>query len=76
MRVNGTDVLFRHLIEFSDSGEKIGVEALEDSILILGHALPLGEPVVAQGPFVMNTAQEIREAYRDYQDGKFGSWES
>ena len=61
----------RHLIEFSNTGEEIAVEALEDSILILGHALPFNEPVVARGPFVMNTQQQIYEAYQDYQAGKF-----
>lgn len=74
LNVNGTEVNLRHLVEFGNSGEKIEVEALEDSILILGHALPFHEPIVAQGPFVMNTQQQIQEAYRDYQAGKFGSW--
>lgn len=74
LNVNGSEVMFRNLVEFSNSGEKIEVEALEDSILILGHALPFNEPMVAQGPFVMNTQQQIQEAYADYQAGKFGSW--
>lgn len=74
--VNGKQVPFRNLVEFTNSGEKLLVEATEDSILILGHALPFREPMVAQGPFVMNTQQEIYQAYQDYQDGKFGSWES
>ena len=32
---------------------------------------PLGEPVVARGPFVMNTHGQIAEAYADYRAGKF-----
>lgn len=74
LKVNGTEVVFRHLVEFGNSENKIEVEALEDSILILGHAVPFNEPMVAQGPFVMNTQQQIQEAYLDYQAGKFGSW--
>lgn len=74
LNVNGTEVMFRNLVEFDNSGQKIEVEALEDSILILGHALPFNEPMVAQGPFVMNTQKQIQEAYADYQAGKFGSW--
>jgi redox-sensitive bicupin YhaK (pirin superfamily) len=74
LTVNGTEVLFRNLVEFDNSGQKIEVEAIENSILILGQALPFNEPMVAQGPFVMNTQKQIQEAYADYQAGKFGSW--
>jgi redox-sensitive bicupin YhaK (pirin superfamily) len=74
--VNGKHVPFRNLVEFSNTGEKLQIEAKEDSILILGHALPFHEPMVAQGPFVMNTQQEIYQAYQDYQEGKFGTWNS
>ncbi|MFN3996668.1 pirin family protein [Algoriphagus sp.] len=74
LNVNGTAVMFRNLVEFENSGQKIEVEAIEDSILILGHALPFNEPMVAQGPFVMNTQKQIQEAYQDYEAGKFGSW--
>ncbi|HYH15080.1 MAG TPA: pirin-like C-terminal cupin domain-containing protein [Flavisolibacter sp.] len=42
--------------------------------MLLGHAKPHNEPVVAHGPFVMNTQEEIRKAYVDYQQGKFGVW--
>lgn len=74
--VNGKQIPFRNLVEFTNSGEKLIVEAIEDSILIFGHALPFREPMVAQGPFVMNTQEEIIQAYQDYQDGKFGTWNS
>jgi redox-sensitive bicupin YhaK (pirin superfamily) len=72
--VNDTPVPFRNLVEFQNSGYTLNIKALEDSILILGHALPFNEPVVAQGPFVMNTQEQIYEAYQDYQEGKFGNW--
>ena len=75
LSVNGEEIMFRNLVEFTNSGENLAVEALEESILILGHAAPFNEPMVAQGPFVMNTQQQIYEAYQDYQAGKFGSWE-
>lgn len=63
-----------HLAEFNHDADAIRIHAKEESIVLFGHAKPLNEPVVAQGPFVMNTEQEIHEAYRDYQLGKFGSW--
>lgn len=62
-----------HLAELNDDGDAVQVEADGEAVLLLGHAEPLNESVVAHGPFVMNTAEEIRQAIRDYQDGKLGS---
>lgn len=76
VNVNGDTVEKLHLVEFTNEGEQVEVEALEDSYILFGHALPYNEPVVAHGPFVMNTEAEIHQAYRDYQAGKMGSWES
>jgi redox-sensitive bicupin YhaK (pirin superfamily) len=39
---------------------------------LLFAAVPLHEPVVAYGPFVMNTDAQIREAFDDYRAGRFG----
>lgn len=74
LKVNGQNIQFRNLAEFENNGETINVEATEDSILILGNAAPFNEPMVAQGPFVMNTHEQIQEAYADYHAGKFGTW--
>jgi len=72
--VNGEKIDKLNLVEFDDQEGTIQIEATEKSLLLTGHALPNNEPVVAQGPFVMNTRQEIQEAYADYQEGKFGRW--
>jgi redox-sensitive bicupin YhaK (pirin superfamily) len=74
VRVNGTEAFARELVEFGHDGDELAIEALTDSVLLLGHAEPFGEPVVSAGPFVMNTEGEIRQAYADYQQGKFGRW--
>lgn len=33
------------LTEFNDDGDKLQIEALTDAVLLLGHGLPLGEPI-------------------------------
>lgn len=59
------------LVELSDDGDTVALRAAEDCVLLFGHAEPLHEPVVAHGPFVMNTREEIAQAIRDYQAGLF-----
>jgi len=61
-----------HLIELNDDGDRVEITASSDAVILYGHAAPLGEPVVAHGPFVMNTREEIVQAIADYQAGKFG----
>ena len=60
-----------HLVEFNNDDQQVYVEAREESILLFGHAEPFNEPVVFGGPFVMNTEEEIQQAYQDYKAGKF-----
>ncbi|WP_295773056.1 pirin family protein [uncultured Mucilaginibacter sp.] len=72
--VNGTAVRSLHLAEFNNDGNSLTIEAKPNSVLLLGHAMPFNEPVVSHGPFVMNTEEEIMQAYDDYRSGKFGSW--
>lgn len=72
--VNSTEVETHDLVEFDQEGTKLTTMATEDALLLVGHAKPTGEPVVAHGPFVMNTQEEIRQAFVDYQQGAFGTW--
>jgi len=60
-----------HLAEIGP-GDSLTIEASEPALFLFGHADPIDEPIVAHGPFVMNTPDEIRQAYSDYQAGKFG----
>lgn len=71
-RINGREAAQHHLIELDLSGDTVAIEAVTDARLVFGHGAPIGEPVAAYGPFVMNTPDEIRAAIADYQAGKFG----
>jgi redox-sensitive bicupin YhaK (pirin superfamily) len=73
--VNDVKVKALQLAEFNNDDDELNIAAQTDAVLLLGHAMPFNEPMVSQGPFVMNTQQEIAEAYQDYRDGKFGSWD-
>lgn len=74
IKINGENIGALHLVEFNNDSEQLHIEALTESILLFGHAKPFNEPVVAGGPFVMNTMDEINQAYEDYQNGKLGKW--
>ena len=71
IKVNGQKAGIHTVVEFNPEGEKIEMEGLEDSVLIFGHGKPTNEPIVAYGPFVMNSEKEIEAAYADYRAGKF-----
>ncbi len=56
------------LVLFSNDGDSISLRSTDDSsmeILILGGT-PINEPMVRYGPFVMNTKEEIFQAFRDF----------
>ncbi|WP_034256801.1 pirin family protein [Adhaeribacter aquaticus] len=74
IKVNGYEAEELHLVEFYPRGEEIEIQASADSIILFGHAKPYGEKIVAYGPFVMNSEDEIQQAYQDFQEGKFGTW--
>ncbi len=54
-------------------GGGVTIEANADARLLILTGEPIDEPVVAHGPFVMNTADEIRQAMLEFQSGKFGA---
>jgi quercetin 2,3-dioxygenase len=75
LRVNGTDTVpASSYVVFDAAGGGITLEAqgAEVKCLLLSGA-PLNEPIAGYGPFVMNTDDEIRQAFRDYEQGLFGT---
>lgn len=64
----------KDFILFNNVDGDILVESVsEDTLFIVLSGEPINEPVVSHGPFVMNTVEEIYEAYEDFRNGKFGT---
>lgn len=61
-----------HFALFENKGEDFIIEALENTVVLILSGEPIKEPIFAHGPFVMNTREEIVQAFDDVNLGKFG----
>ena len=62
-----------HFVLMANDAEDFSITASEDCIVLVLSGEPIQEPIAAHGPFVMNTREELIQAFDDYQEGKFGS---
>jgi redox-sensitive bicupin YhaK (pirin superfamily) len=73
IEVNGLEsVREGQLALFERQGNHLTLETSEDAVVLLLSGEPIDEPIVGHGPFVMNTEQEIHQAFADFQAGHFG----
>ena len=76
VKVNNQEIVpTDHLLLFTNEGEYFTIEATESSVVLILSGEPQKEPIASYGPFVMNTQEQIREAFDDYNHGKFGTLE-
>lgn len=68
----GTMAKEAELLVLDRSGEGLALQASSDSVVLFLSGEPIDEPVVGHGPFVMNTQEEIEQAFQDFTRGKFG----
>jgi hypothetical protein len=72
--IEGQSISVQSAVEV-DAGQSMElVNGTVQSELLMLQGRPIGEPVAQHGPFVMNTEQELRQAYADYNRTHFGGW--
>ena len=70
--INESEIPSDNFVLFSNDGTDIQIKAKEKSIILALSGEPIIETIFPYGPFVMNTKQEILQAYEDFNNGKFG----
>ena len=60
---------------FSNDGETFTLACIEDATILILSGEPILEPIAAYGPFVMNTKQELMDAFHQFERGEFGELE-
>lgn len=74
LKIEDTTLENYHSAEVSADVELTLESGDDKSYILILQGKPIGEPVVQHGPFVMNTRQEIQQAFEDYQQTEFGGW--
>jgi redox-sensitive bicupin YhaK (pirin superfamily) len=70
--INGAALHEAQFALLDREGDDVSIDASNDATLLVLSGEPIDEPIAGQGPFVMNTQAEIRQAMHDYNTGRFG----
>ena len=72
LKVENKNFKDKDILIFEREGTKIDLKVSNTFKGLILNGEPINEPIIAHGPFVMNTKEEIYEAFSDYQNGKMG----
>jgi redox-sensitive bicupin YhaK (pirin superfamily) len=74
LTLSGSKIPKYHAVEVNPELEIELISGPNGSSILLLQGKPIGEPVIQYGPFVMNTKEEINQAFEDFHKTKFGGW--
>ncbi len=74
INITGISIENYHSVDLLADQTVIIENGNKDAFLLLLQGRPINEPVVQHGPFVMNSATEIQQAFNDYRKTQFGGW--
>lgn len=74
IKINDYTVKHNHVAELDSKIPTAILNGEKPSRLLFLQGKPINEPVVQYGPFVMNTREEIQQAFSDFQKTRFGGW--
>jgi len=75
VKVEDKEIPTDYFVLMAKDGETFTIKASEDAIVLVMSGEPINEPIVSHGPFVMNSSEELIEAFNDFNNGKFGHLE-
>lgn len=74
LSLDGTTITRYHAVELHPDFEVLITAGQSGASILLLQGRPIGEPVIQYGPFVMNSKEEIQQAFDDFHRTKFGGW--
>lgn len=74
IKLSGNTITKYHAVQLKSDVEVIIEGGAEETSILILQGKPINEPVMQYGPFVMNTKEEINQAFEDYHKTQFGGW--
>ncbi|WP_342381996.1 pirin family protein [Myxococcus stipitatus] len=74
LKVGGRVIPASHVLQLRPEVDAELENGPDETELLMLQGRPIKEPVAQHGPFVMNTRQELQQAFNDYQRTQFGGW--